>query len=259
MDGFDYIVVGGGSAGCVVAARLAQDPSARVLLLEAGGSERTRATTIPNAWPENLGSAAEWGDVTVPQPKRVRSPTRKGPDSWRIRRNQRNGPRPWQPRASTTTGRLRARRAGRSRTCCRTSGGPNACARARSGAPRPRRADTGGSGARNQPAPGRRRVRSSADRIGLASNRRSERAEPGRRVLGLAIADGERVSPADGYLRPMLGNPNLVVRRLPRHQIKIHPRQVHRQSLRTQRSASAGETAQREVILCAGRSARRSC
>ena len=67
MDGFDYIVVGGGSAGCVVAARLAQDPSARVLLVEAGGSERTRATTVPNAWPENLGTAAEWGDATVPQ------------------------------------------------------------------------------------------------------------------------------------------------------------------------------------------------
>jgi choline dehydrogenase len=67
VDGYDYIVVGGGSAGCVVAARLAQDPSARVLLLEAGGSERTRATTVPNAWPENLGSAADWAGVTVPQ------------------------------------------------------------------------------------------------------------------------------------------------------------------------------------------------
>src|SRR5580704_8964191 len=67
VDGFDYIVVGGGSAGYVVAARLAQDPGARVLLLEAGGSERTRATTIPNAWPENLGSAADWAGVTTGQ------------------------------------------------------------------------------------------------------------------------------------------------------------------------------------------------
>jgi len=63
---FSYIVVGGGTAGCVVAARLSQDPSVRVLL-EAGGAERTEAMRVPNAWPGNLGSAADWADVTTSQ------------------------------------------------------------------------------------------------------------------------------------------------------------------------------------------------
>ncbi len=67
MTEFGYIVVGAGTAGCVLAARLGEDPGARVLLLEAGGAERTRAMTVPGAWPELLGSAADWADVTSAQ------------------------------------------------------------------------------------------------------------------------------------------------------------------------------------------------
>ena len=67
MTEFDYIIVGAGTAGCVLAARLTQDPTCRVLLLEAGGAERTRAMTVPDAWPDLLGSAADWADVTSAQ------------------------------------------------------------------------------------------------------------------------------------------------------------------------------------------------
>ena len=67
MTEFDYIIVGAGTAGCVLAARLTQDPGTRVLLLEAGGPERTHAMGVPGAWPELLGSAADWADVTSAQ------------------------------------------------------------------------------------------------------------------------------------------------------------------------------------------------
>jgi choline dehydrogenase-like flavoprotein len=64
---YDYIIVGGGTAGCVLATRLTQDPGTRVLLLEAGAAGADRAMTVPDAWPELPGSAADWGSLTTPQ------------------------------------------------------------------------------------------------------------------------------------------------------------------------------------------------
>jgi choline dehydrogenase len=57
---YDFIVCGGGTSGCVVAARLAQTQSVRILLLEAGGDERVDAVRNAAAWMSNIGSARDW-------------------------------------------------------------------------------------------------------------------------------------------------------------------------------------------------------
>lgn len=69
MNEFDYVVVGGGSAGCAVAARLAEDPASRVCLIEAGGNGRSFLIDTPAlvavTVPRKLHN---WAFETEPQP-----------------------------------------------------------------------------------------------------------------------------------------------------------------------------------------------
>ncbi len=250
MEQYDYIVVGAGTAGCVSAARLSQNPGAQVLLLEAGGAARTHGMAVPNAWPENLESAADWCFVTTEQANSgaVNYPVGKALgggsainamahvrghwalyDRWAA-----EGASGWgsedlrkffkrteevighDPELRGTSGPIRLTQA--------TDPHPAARAfyEALVEAGHPQTDDLSG-----------------ADQEGVA-------------WVDLAIADGERVSAADAYLRPVLDRANLTVRTdclatgLRLHQGRCTGVSYLRDGEPTQAAASA------ETILCAG-------
>jgi choline dehydrogenase len=64
---YDYIVIGAGSAGCAIAARLTENPAINVLLVEAGPPDRKREVRIPAAFSKLFKSAVDWNFTTTPQ------------------------------------------------------------------------------------------------------------------------------------------------------------------------------------------------
>ena len=68
MPAADYVIVGAGSAGCVLAARLSEDPSTRVLLLEAGGRAIHPNVAIPAAFAKQFKTKLDWDYCTEPEP-----------------------------------------------------------------------------------------------------------------------------------------------------------------------------------------------
>ncbi|MFI1167233.1 GMC family oxidoreductase [Streptomyces sp. NPDC020801] len=65
---YDYIIVGAGSAGCVLAARLSEDPDVRVLLVEAGPADDAQEIHVPAAFSKLFRSKYDWDYLTEPEP-----------------------------------------------------------------------------------------------------------------------------------------------------------------------------------------------
>lgn len=83
MNEFDFIIVGAGSAGCVLANRLSKDPALKVLLVEAGGSDRSIFVQMPTALSYPMAmDRFNWGYHSDPEPgldgRRISCPRGKG-------------------------------------------------------------------------------------------------------------------------------------------------------------------------------------
>ena len=70
MNGYDYVIIGGGSAGCTLAARLSEDPAASVCLIEAGGTNKEMLVRMPAGVGNLIKEKGKhnWGFWTEPEP-----------------------------------------------------------------------------------------------------------------------------------------------------------------------------------------------
>ena len=212
MNRFDYVIIGAGSAGCVLANRLSADPAVRVLLVEAGGQDRSLSVKIPAAFGNQFHTSIDWEFHTEPEPhvdgRELFIPRGKmlgGSSSMNAMVYVRGRPLDydgWETQGAPGWGYgdvlpyfLRAEDNARGASPWHATGGPLRVSEQRS------------------PRPLNRRIVDAFSAAGvpwIADCNGPE--QDGAVIFQVTQRDGRRWSTADAYLRPALARPNLKVR-----------------------------------------------
>ena len=250
---YDYIIVGAGSAGCVLANRLSEDPSVRVLLLEAGGKDRSPNIKIPAAFAKQFHTKLDWDYDTEPEPHldgrqlyMPRARTLGGCSSMNAMLYVRGRPLDydgWEAQGAPGWGYsdvlpyfLRSEDNVRGASAYHGSGGPLAVSEQRS------------------PRPLNQLMLQASAAAGIPTIEDCNGPEQdGAAVAQVTQRGGKRFSTADAFLRPALKRPNLEVRtKATVLGIELEGERAVGVRLRAGRRGEELVRAEREVLLSAG-------
>ena len=250
---FDYIIIGAGSAGCVLANRLSAQPGLKVLLLEAGPADRKKAISIPGAFTSLNHTDVDWGFYTEPQ-------------------QHADGRRLYVPRGKTlggssSTNAMAYVRGNKADYDTWASQGNTGWAYAdvlpyfirsehheQLGAPWHGKGGLLNVTFSKQPSPLGQVFIEACATAGIPRNTDYNGAEQlGASMLQFTIKNNQRHSTAAAFLKPVMGRPNLVVRTNAFvHKICVQKGRATGVEIGSGKGATETVTCTREVLLCAG-------
>jgi choline dehydrogenase len=253
MASADYVIVGAGSAGCVLANRLTEDPGVRVILLEAGGRDLHPNVMIPAAFAKQFHTKLDWDYATDPEPHCdgrslfiPRGRSLGGSSSMNAMLYVRGRPLDydlWEREGAAGWGWddvrpyfLKAEDNERGPSEHHAVGGPLHVADARS------------------PRPLTRRFLASAERVGIPYiSDYNGPEQDGAALVQVTQRNGRRWSAADAYLRPAAKRSNLEVRTGAQVvRVELEGDRAVGVRVRGRRGAEEVVRAEREVIVSAG-------